>query len=876
MSRHCIRTAALVAAASSWLCIACAHAAESDKVSAWTAEQLEQGFVAFGHHNLQLLEATDVPTPEAAANKTVTCSLAQGEYESVQIGIHALRRGTSRRKPFIYNVQLTVESDIPVRIFRRIDHEVHELLDTYVNKVPAETRTGFLDESDQIAAVAIDTTAPFWLTFHAPPDARPGLHQGKIRVTADLRSGAQSTVELDLNLQVHPFLLERARVAYWPFFYFDFINGQGLPKWVIDDERWIEALYRDMAEHSHTSVSFYGYPGPGIDLTGELPPPENPYTSVFLPLAKKAGLTSPDIPVICFVANTGPPPSRGGPSIEQQNRAMEWMHAECRRRGWPELVGYGPDEPGYPSPHSASLEEENGALRQISKRQAAAICARGAYGFGDYFDIWIMESGHITAELAAEAERLGAEIWTYAGGGGAKGPLKERYFAGLFVWAKKARGHTTWHHYAQTGYKMIWMRQGDDGPMPSVGWEARRDGIDDLRYLQMLEDRVAANPAEPAAALAGGWLEGLRSRIHFAPDPNQARPGVPMDLEEYEWIRNKAAEYIQQLPPPPPGFIKPKPVTRLKDEGQLFRDQSIQACISALEDDDLQARRAAALALMERGAEAAPAAAALVEQLDVPEVRIPALRALEKIGPAAAWTVPQITALYSHPDPFIRLAATFALRGMGPSAAAALQVAMLDEFAALAEAAGSGLGSFGPAAEPAVPTLIKMLEMPDPYQFVALRTIEQIGPGAAPAMPVLLDQWAERMKRHRSTYFLNVFLAIGPPHANGVVPLLEQFIEKYAYMDTVHGNKATAYYALCRFRGAPQDLEGLVDMIENPPADPVRPDRPVTRDVAAWRLTQLGPDAKAAVPRIRKLVAEQQFDQSVADRLNSFLAQVGE
>ena len=100
---------------------------------------------------------------------------------------------------------------------------------------------------------------------------------------------------------------------------------------MIKDKRWIEAIYRDMAEHSHTSVSFFGYPGPPIDLTGELPPPENPYTSFLLPLAKQSGLITPEVPVICFVANTGPPPSRGGPSIEQQNRAMEWMHAECRR-----------------------------------------------------------------------------------------------------------------------------------------------------------------------------------------------------------------------------------------------------------------------------------------------------------------------------------------------------------------------------------------------------------------------------------------------------------------------------------------------------------------------------------------------------------------
>ena len=211
---------------------------------------------------------------------------------------------------------------------------------------------------------------------------------------------------------------------------------------------------------------------------------------------------------------------------------------------------------------------------------------------------------------------------------------------------------------------------------------------------------------------------------------------------------------------------------------------------------------------------------------------------------------------------------------MGPTAAEALQAAVLDEFPHLAEAAGQGLGQLGQAAVPAVPALIKMLEMSPHHQFVALRTIEQIGPGAASAVPILLKQWAAIMPRHRSTYFLNAFLAIGPPHANGVVPLLDEFIEKYASMDTVHGNKATAYYALCRFRGAPEDLDGLVDMIENPPPDPVYPNFPANQDVASHLLTLLGQEAKAAAPRVRKLLDEGQFDQRVVNRLNTFLGKL--
>ena len=862
MARYFIFQVNWLVAVVLWLSVSSLPGDETSQQTTWTDLQRTQGYVAFQHHHLHLLDSSFTPVPEVVTRKTITCSLARGQYEAVQIGVHALARD-------INQVRLTVESDVAVRVFRRIDEKVHSLLDGYVNQVPQEIRGSLLDESDQIATISVGTTAPFWLTFHAGLDTPPGQHRGQVRITVD-RAEGKTVLEFDLEVQVHPFVLERARIAYFPFFYFDFINGQGLPHFAITDKRWVEALYRDMAEHSHTSVSFYGYPGPRIDLTKELPPPESPYTSLLLPLTRKVGLTTPDIPVVSFMLNLGAPASRGGSSTAQKNRALDWLQAEWRRQGWPELIHYGQDEPGYPSRYSPSLEEENGPLRAVKIRMGTAMCARAAYGLGDYFDVWIMEAGHITPELTAEAERLGAQIWTYSGIGATE-PLKQRYFAGIFAWAKKVKGHTTWHHYAQTSNKMIWMRQGDEGPMPTVGWETRREGIDDFRYLQMLEDRIYANSESLVAAAAGGWLEGLRSRINLAPDPNKAGPGVPLERIEYEQIRAKAAQYIQQLSPPPPGQIKPHAVTRLKDEARLFRKRTMPECIEALQRDDMTARRGAALALKERGAQAVPAIAALVEQLNQPEVRIPALRALEAIGPQAAPLVPKVTALYSHPDAFVRLAATFVLCRMGPSAAEALQVALLDEFPPLAEVAGEGLGDLGPAAEPALPTLIKMLAMSQHYQFVALRTIERIGPGAAPAMPMLLKQWAAIMPRHRSTYFLNAFLAIGVPHANDVVPLLDEFIEKYAFMDTVHGNKATAYYALCRFRGAPEDLDGLVDMIENPPSDPVHPNFPVNQDVASHLLAVLGPEAKAAAPRVRKLLRDGGFDQRVVDRLNTFL-----
>ena len=87
-------TTGLLAAVVSWLNIAMACAAETNGAPLLTSAQMKQGYVAFQHHTLHLLESSDVPVSEdiseIAERKKITCTLARGEYEAVQIGVHAV------------------------------------------------------------------------------------------------------------------------------------------------------------------------------------------------------------------------------------------------------------------------------------------------------------------------------------------------------------------------------------------------------------------------------------------------------------------------------------------------------------------------------------------------------------------------------------------------------------------------------------------------------------------------------------------------------------------------------------------------------------------------------------------------------------------
>jgi len=813
----------------------------------WTEAELAKGYVVFTHSTLVNLQPDYVPARKAVVGK-VSCTLARGEYKSLQIGIHALA-GDLR------SVHLELESDLEARVYRPIDGETRELLSGYANPVPAWMHDSCLDESSEIASIEKGKTSFFWLTLHAKNDAVPGQHRGKIRI----EPVGDPATELDLQVIVRPFALQRARIAYAPFFYVEY-KGTALPKFAQTDE-WIGAIFRDMAEHSCTSViGLLGVPGAAIDFS-TLPPPENRTFTMLLPVAKQVGLTSPDIPVVIMEHNMESPESEGGMTVEQKNEAMDWYEVERRKQGWPELVAYGWDEPGHPTryPRLRSYFEP---FRDVRMRVGNAMCANAAYGLGDVHDIWIVSGGQITPEMCAEARRLGAEVWTYICSPLSTLPLHERYYAGLYVWAYKLKGHTTWHHYAQGGYKLIWMREGDQRPMPVVGWETRREGIDDYRYLQMLEDCIAARPSNPLAVEAKRWLDGLRARV-IAVSPFAVAPGEPLALDEYDQMREKAADYIRRLGPVPADRIAPITHARLKDEAKPFRGQPVQECIAGLADEEASVRRAAASALFEMGPEAAPAVPALVDLLDDAEVRMPALRALEAIGYESSPALPKLRALLKHPDGFVRQGAFYVLVAIGAPSVAVLSEAVQDEYAPGAEDAARALIRLGRAALPALPTLIKLLDGPTwESQSRALLAIKGIGPEAAPAVPHIIRNWqAGDMSKHVD-WWIETFAAIGQG-AVEAVPVLENFREQYGAQGAhpLYDADARVLWALYQIRRSPEDLSALVNLVGTEPKP----------NVALGLLENLGTRARDAAPQIQELIAQGDLSPDVKGRLEVVL-----
>ncbi len=798
-------------------------------------------YVVFEHHSSRRLLESYNPG-RAAIVEPVSCALAKGEFESLQLGIR------STGVP-LANIRIDVDIDLDFKVYHRADDEEKQRSACkFATSLPANV---LLAAGHVMLRVPQDSSASFWITFHANVDTPAGKHAGTIRI----QPHGRPVTSLPVCVTVRDFVLQRPRIAFGMYHPHVFWDGGD------EAER---KVFEDMADHGQTSIMFYGW-----THFRQLPPAGKVWET-HIPMAMKAGLAHADIP--CFLVETDLQNSELPDRAAIARKAASYVREECAKRGWPELVWYAIDEPSYPRP---GLRENFRLFRDLPIRLGTAMGPAALYGFGDLHDIWIGPDGLITPQMRAEARRLGAEVWTYSfrNWWPACDPLRPRFFAGLYTWAHGLTGNLIWAYFDNRVHSHVWYKSASIEPMPVLCWETRREGIDDYRYLQMLESWVAAKHGDPLAAEAGGWLETVRGRvIHVNPDAVADRE--PLAAEEYDAIRAKAVDYIWKLGSGLPCPSRRQPATALRDEAELFRGRTLEACVSGLADEEASVRRAAAWRLLELGPDAAPAVRKLAESLQNPDVRFPALRALEAIGPDAYPAVPQVAALLHDPDSFVRLGAAFALGAIGsplqfdpfvgwtvepPSmpqrsraAIPPLLAALKDNDYFVVQAAGQGLPRFGAAARAALPQALEIFNHPNPqWHWAGLWIITGLGPEAASAVPKLVQMYEQRPQQ----MVVLALAAIGPAAAQAI-PALENASPS---IDT--------NYALFCIRGEASDLENMIALLGNPQMKK-------SHTTVMRRLNALGAKAEPAAGTIRRLLESQLFDDFTSRGLEAFLERV--
>ena len=789
----------------------------------WTAAELARGYVVCSDSYLRPFIRGHVPT-RATIVDSVSCSLARREYEPIQIGVHAL----AGNETGLNKVRMEVDIDLPYTIHRFLP------VDATVKGRDVAMPYGLLPE-DTIPSISPGKTDTFWLTLRAPRDARAGLHRGRIRIVP---AGREPTV-LALKATVRPFELPDADIAFGMYYHIGY-----LPEQFRTDE-YQRKCFEDMAAHGLTSCTVWpaiGTPAGGASdqdaaSRGDPGKMEHWAANKLLKMMNEAGLLRQGVPAILYSSLVLDKEEAASSRIPLGLNNLAWarvLRQHLQENGWPELLLYGRDEPG--PKHAEQLMKMLGPWKKVPDiRIVTAMSITAAYCLGFLHDVWIMHIGQVTPEVIKEAKRLGAEVWTYSYDLRGTNPLAHRYYSGLYTWSFGLRGNFLWAYaygqfflteagaYSQTPYFGCIVPSAD-GPLPTVGWEGRREGIDDYRYLALLYNSIARVPADdPIAAAARAWLDELRGKVGWdfyrqvevgnRSSVDWLDPNPTISVADYDRMRQIASDYIIRLSP----LAKGKAPTAYRsyspkvDVAGGFRDKSVQDCIAGLADSDASIRRAAAAALAERGPEGAEAVPALARLVSDPEVRMVAFRALEAMGPAAEPAVPALEAVLDQEKaPFVRLGAGFALSNIGPGAVMALTKTFDD------------LDETYWCCDPMV--LIRIAEM---------------GPAAAQAAPAMLPLL--QAEKHFTRDFAAQALGRIAEQSNAAaaVPELVKALARARGTLRVH-----IHFALFRFGHEPEaQLNDLVALLKE--------DSWPTRWQVAEHLTELGPQAAAVLPALK-------------------------
>jgi hypothetical protein len=492
------------------------------------------------------------PLPAEMRNSTeILASL--GEYEPASFCVRALRP--------LRGVRVTVGNLIGERGSRirseNVDVRMVRCLPTKVwNKKEYVLRPRVLEKHAAID-LSEGTTQQFWLTVYIPETAKPGSYSAQVTVRPENAKAASLT----LRLQVWPIHLKPSPTRHYMYAYM--FGGP------LEHEIVVKNLV-NMREHGMTG----GFFGPEFD-----PEIQGEDGKIVVNIEKLKGLLQ-DCQEIGLLD-----PFIYSPNVtlgvwREEGFVEIWkqIREQVRKSGLPMPVfTYGDESDGDPdrtadTTRGLRLIKENlpGALTYTTVVSAASV---------DVFDPWLdfrAFSSYADQTTVDAMKKRGQDLWMYSGPSTyGMGPVADRFYRGFYARRMDLQGAGEWVYQwplilraePQDPYRDFtearphgnnwdYCLPGREGPLPTLGWEAFREGIDDGRYMATLESAISEGErsedasVREAARSARTYLEELLSRIDLSP----AYPAFGVNREaakftngELDGYRREIAQHIIKL-----------------------------------------------------------------------------------------------------------------------------------------------------------------------------------------------------------------------------------------------------------------------------------------------------------------------------------------
>lgn len=538
----------------------------------------------FSRHYLEAIYQEDIPAQDEVG-RPVRIAAARGEYEPASVGV--------RTKIPLYATRLTVSAlsgpggaEIPAdRITVRVTRYIQPF--EKWKKIEEHPRPpGFLDPVPAVDILA-KSSQQFWILVHVPEDARAGTYRG----TVTLRTVGADPQTLPMELEVYPFTLEEVSADLfvygdnWPLedrtlaisraygmnticvspgwikqvvpVYKDgaFTFPDGFPQ----VQQVIEAARRHGLGVKHrigvmTYQHFVRSTGFAIGKSGPPAPPEVEGTLDFrtsypiffdkgTPIEKVDRFKAPYYPTPDPLAIPTTPYGRA--LFDGWVTVLKELDAFSRAKGYPPFFYYLADEPHQTR---GSMRLAMTMLRAAKEAGADSYitCNEPTLTEPDPEKVWFKPVGnepelrlsflttrayhnrYLGPETRERAKAAGARYGTYINIYGNQ-PASVRYQAGYLAWRLGLESVMFWA-LGEAASKVG--EPGNEQPSFLRDWEATREGIDDLRYLETLSRAIAAGRGTPEARAAA---ESLLQRVRDEIVPNVRAIGF-VDGQSGEWV----------------------------------------------------------------------------------------------------------------------------------------------------------------------------------------------------------------------------------------------------------------------------------------------------------------------------------------------------
>jgi len=382
------------------------------------------------------------------------------------------------------------------------------------------------------------------VTIHVPEAAKPGIYKGALKLSSEGRRPS----EIPLSLEVLPFKLKPLERKRYGMYYRLASN--------LDAPEKLALELKDLREHGASTL----YPGIGItyEKVEDKVRPNYDLVRNGLAAMKKFGFSG-EVPIgtgfnhlARLLGHSDVGHGEGGESLDGDEEFMkaakealegllevqkEFPEFEILVTHMDEVLGRGrlplyirltraarqvPDFRVYITMHNKPAEVVEELTREIDP-YVDVRCYNG-----HCMDEWL-QAGHTFDELAEQLRKTGDEAWIYYNIRGSFFLAQwMRIVNGLYMWLGPFKVHCPWMYHSYQGDPFDdtdgpRLRGHDfayavpdpaDGktPVPTRHWEAYREGVDDMRYIAMLEDLIAGRNDKPAQD-ARKWLDSIRAGI---------------------------------------------------------------------------------------------------------------------------------------------------------------------------------------------------------------------------------------------------------------------------------------------------------------------------------------------------------------------------